>query len=256
MKLIVLGSGSAGNCYLLQNKDETLILDCGLPYKTILKGLDFNLMNVVGCLVTHEHKDHSKSIEDLLSNTIRVYSSFGTFEHVFGSIKHKTNALWYSHFMEIKSEGQFTAGNFTVLPFETEHFNNDGTPCKEPLGFLIQYKDIGKLLFITDSYYCKYKFTGLNHIMIECNYSMDIVDENFENGLIHPVLRNRLLKSHFSLENVKEFLRATDLSKVKDIVLLHLSDSNSNAAQFQEEIERLTGKPTYIADKGLEIDLF
>ncbi|APM41369.1 MBL fold metallo-hydrolase (plasmid) [Clostridium kluyveri] len=241
MKLTVLGSGSSGNCYLLQNRDETLILECGLPYKTILKGLDFNLMNVVGCLVTHEHKDHSKAIKEFISNGIDVYSSSGTLKAVdAGDYRAQV----------IESENQVSIGDFTVLPFETEH------DAIEPLGFLIQHSDMGKLLFITDSYYCQYNFTGLNHIMIECNYSMDIVNENFERGLIHPVLRNRLLKSHFSMENVKEFLKVTDLSQVRDIVLLHLSDSNSDEEGFKTEIERLTGKPTYIADKELEIDLF
>ncbi|HEK4983663.1 TPA: MBL fold metallo-hydrolase, partial [Clostridioides difficile] len=62
MKIKVLGSSSRGNCYLLQLKNETLILECGVSYKEILKGLDFNLKSVVGCLVTHEHKDHSKSL--------------------------------------------------------------------------------------------------------------------------------------------------------------------------------------------------
>lgn len=38
-------------------------------------------------------------------------------------------------------------------------------------------------------------------------------------------------------------------------MLIHLSDGNSNATQFHKEIERLTGKPTYIADKGLELEL-
>jgi len=241
MKLKVLGSGSSGNCYLLQNKNETLILECGLPYKTILKGLDFNLRDVVGCLVTHCHKDHSKSIKELISNGIDVYSSSGTLKAI--------DAGDY-RVQVIKSENQVSIGDFTVLPFETEH------DAVEPLGFLIQHSNMGKLLFITDSYYCQYNFTGLNHIMIECNYSRNILQENIEKGLVHPVLANRLLKSHFSLENVKEFLKATDLSNVKDITLLHLSDSNSNAAQFQEEIERLTGKPTYIADKRLEIELF
>lgn len=241
MKLTVLGSGSSGNCYLLQNRDETLILECGLPYKTILKGLDFNLMNVVGCLVTHEHKDHSKAIKEFISNGIDVYSSGGTLK--------ATDAGGY-RVQVIESENQVSIGDFTVLPFETEH------DAIEPLGFLIQHSDMGKLLFITDSYYCQYNFKELNHIMIECNYSRNILQENIEKGLVHPVLANRLLKSHFSLENVKEFLKATDLSNVKDITLLHLSDSNSDERGFREEIERLTGKPTYIADKELEIDLF
>lgn len=240
MKLTVLGSGSSGNCYLLQNENETLIIECGLPYKTILKGLDFNLENVVGCLVSHEHKDHSKAIKELLENGIDIYMSKGTWR-TFGYISHRL------HF--IQSEKQIQIGNFTILPFEAEH------DAAEPLGFLIQHKEIGKLLFITDSYYCKYKFKGVNHIMIECNYSEDILRENLENEVIHPVLRDRLIKSHFSLENVKEFLKANDLSKVRNLMLIHLSSSNSNANEFKSQIERLTGKPVYIANKGLEIEL-
>lgn len=75
MKIKVLGSSSRGNCYLLQLKKETLILECGINYKDILKGLDFNLESVIGCLVTHEHKDHSKAITELTNNGIDVYSS-------------------------------------------------------------------------------------------------------------------------------------------------------------------------------------
>lgn len=242
MKLKVLGSGSSGNCYLLQNKNETLILECGLPWKIILKGLNFNLNNVAGCLVTHEHKDHSKVITDVISNGIDVYSSKGTLKSMYFGIG-------YYRLKVIMSEQQFKVGDFTVLPFATEH------DAAEPLGFLIQHSDFGKLLFITDSYYCQYKFNDLDHIMIECNYSRDILNENIEKGYIHPALANRLLKSHFSLASVREFLKATDISCCKDITLIHLSDGNSNATEFKKDIERLTGIPVYIADKGLEIDL-
>jgi len=208
----------------------------------LLKGLNFNLRNIEGCLVTHEHKDHSKAIRDILNNGIDVYSSYGTLSSIGDELGYRAKF--------ISSEHQFSVGEFMVMPFATQH------DAAEPLGFLIQHSNMGKLLFITDSYYCKYKFKGLNHILIECNYSMEILNKNIEEGLVHPVLANRLLKSHFNLENVKEFLKATDLVKVKDIVLPHLSDGNSNAAEFKEEIQRLTGKPVYIADKGLEIEMF
>ncbi|WP_446897463.1 MBL fold metallo-hydrolase [Clostridium sp. LBM24168] len=242
MKLKVLGSGSSGNCYFLQNEKEILVLECGLPYKTIQKGLNFNLSNIVGCLVSHEHKDHSKAIIDLLNNAVDVYSSEGTYE--------KLLVFHNYHTKVIKSEHQFKIGDFTILPFEIEH---DAT---EPLGFLIQHKDMGKLLFITDSYYCQYKFTGLNHIMIECNYSMDILQDNIDKNLVHPVLAGRLLKSHFNLENVEKFMEETDLKSVRDITLLHLSAGNSDEKRFKEEIERLTGVPTHVADRDLEIELF
>jgi phosphoribosyl 1,2-cyclic phosphodiesterase len=58
--------------------------------------------------------------------------------------------------------------------------------------------------------------------------------------------KKRVMRSHFSLDNVKEFLRANDLSKVKEIHLLHLSDGNSDEARFKREIQELTGKPVFI----------
>ncbi len=242
MKIKVLGSSSSGNCYLLEGEKETLILECGLPYKTILKGLNFNLSNVVGCLVTHEHKDHSKAINDLIKNGIYVYTSIGT----ISALELKLNYRLFP----IESEKQIRFDNFAILPFGTQH------DAAESLGFLIQHEEMGKMIFITDSYYCQYKFKGLNHIFVECNYSNKILEENLNQELIPRSLKNRIIKSHFSLENVKEFLKATDLSRVKEITLLHLSHDNSNAAEFKEEIEKLTGKPVYIADKGLELELF
>ena len=240
MKLKVLGSGSAGNCYLLQNNNETLIIECGLPYKTIMKGLNFNLNTVVGCLITHAHQDHCKSIKDILQEGIEVYTSQGT----ISSLDIESPFL-----NTVRPLEQFKVGGYVVLPFETEH------DCEGSMGFLIQHEEIGKLLFITDSFYCKYKFNNLSHIMIECNYSMPILSQNMERGNIPNSLKNRLLKSHFSLEHVKEFLKANDLSQVKDITLIHLSDGNSNAREFKTEIERLTGIQTYIAEKGLEVEL-
>jgi len=66
----------------------------------------------------------------------------------------------------------------------------------------------------------------------------------------------RLLQSHFSLANVKQFLRANDLSSCAEIILLHLSNSgNSNAEQMIKEIEEQTGITPKIAQKGLEVDL-
>ena len=83
--------------------------------------------------------------------------------------------------------------------------------------------------------------------MVECNYAADILYENVKRGAVPEVLKNRLLTSHFSLENVKEFLKANDLSKVQEIHLLHLSEGNSDAERFKQEVMQLTGKPTYIA---------
>ncbi|MCC0716950.1 MBL fold metallo-hydrolase [Clostridioides sp. ES-S-0077-01] len=236
MKIKVLGSSSKGNCYLLQLKKETLILECGINYKDILKGLDFNLESVVGCLVTHEHKDHSKAITELADNGIDVYSSKGTLE-ALGIENHRTKI--------VENEKLFKVSNFNIMPFSTKH------DAIEPLGFLINHEEIGNLLFITDSYYCEYNFKNLNHIMIECNYSKDLLDSNKDK----IYLRNRIVKSHFELSNVINFLKANDLSNIKTITLLHLSEDNSDKNLFIKEIEKNVGIPVTIAEKGLEIYL-
>lgn len=240
MKLKVLASGSKGNCYLLQLKDETLILECGIRFREIVEGLDFNLENVVGCLVTHEHKDHSKAIKYLNMDGIDVYASKGTFESL--GIEHHRAKV-------IESEKLFKVGNFTIMPFQAKH------DAKEPLGFLINHKEIGNLLFITDSYYCEYNFNNLNHILVECNYSKNILDENIENGVIPMSLRNRIARSHFELSNVIDFLKSNDLSQVKNLLLIHLSSANSDSDYFIKETAKATGLAIDVARKGLEIYL-
>lgn len=240
MKLKVLASGSKGNCYLIQGDNETIILECGISYKQILEGLNFDLKRVVGCLITHEHKDHCKAVEKLIENGIDIYSSKGTFQSI-GIENHRTKV--------IESEKFFKVGNFTIMPFEAKH------DAKEPLGFLINHREIGNLLFLTDSYYCEYSFNNLNHILIECNYSKNILDENIENRVIPVSLRNRIVKSHFELNNVIEFLKSNDLRSLKNLVLLHLSNQNSDEEYFINEVAKNTGLVVEVAKKDLEIYL-
>jgi len=144
---------------------------------------------------------------------------------------------------------QFTIGDFEIIGLPIEH-------DVEGLAFLIRYKPTGyKILFATDTYYLKYKFKNLNGIAVECNYIKETLDQNIADGYIDEASKPRLLKSHFSLENVKDFLRANDLSSCTEILLLHLSSSNSNATQMIKEIEELTGITPKIAREGLEVEL-
>ena len=82
--------------------------------------------------------------------------------------------------------------------------------------------------------------------MIEWNYDQQTLDDNVESGRIHPAMRKRVMKSHFSLENLLEFFKANDLSKVEEIHLLHLSDGNSNMERIFKAVARATGKMIFI----------
>lgn len=232
IEIKTLASGSSGNAYHISDGHTELLIECGINFRDIQIALNFETSNIAGCLVSHEHKDHSKGIKDVLKAGIDVYTSQGTID---------SEGIDHHRLKIIKAKEQFQVCTWTILPFEVEH------DAAEPLGFLLQSTNGGKLLFATDTYYVRYKFRGLTHIMVECNYSLDILNENIDKGLVHPAMKKRLLKSHFSLENVKEFLKANDLSKVQEIRLMHLSDTNSDEKRFKHEIQALTGKPVYIA---------
>lgn len=238
MKMICLGSGSSGNCYLLKASKETLVLEAGLTLSEIKKGLDYSISGVVGVLISHIHKDHSLSASDLAKIGIPVFA----LENVFFGLPG-------SHFYHtIEPMHGFKVGGFKIFPFPVSH----DVPC---VGFVITHDEMGKLLFATDTMMIEYKFQGLNHIMIEANYDDRILDYNIEQGYVSPAMKKRLLGSHMELQTTKGILEANDLGKVSEIILIHLSSNNSNGPEFKAEAERATGIPTYIAHKGLEIEL-
>lgn len=239
MQLHVIASGSKANSYLLETSSGTIILEAGVPIKKVLHALDFNLKNVIGCFVTHEHGDHAKYVKEYLENGINVYMSNGTKE---------TLNLRYAQVIPTGKRKVFK--NISVAVFETEH---DAT---EPIGFLINdvFTD-EKLIFATDTYYVRYKFKDIDYILVECNYAFDILDDNIEAGIIRHERLNRLRSSHFELGNVKEFISANNSKHLKNVVLLHLSAQNSDKERFKREIEAITRANVNIAESGLKITL-
>ena len=70
MDIIPIASSSAGNCYIIQSGDEKLLIDCGVPLKRIKEALNYDLSNVVGCSISHEHKDHCKALPEMEAKTV------------------------------------------------------------------------------------------------------------------------------------------------------------------------------------------
>lgn len=242
MILRVLGSSSKGNCYLLQSSTDTLILEAGVSVHEIKRGLSFKLSKVAGCLVTHEHGDHSKAVFDLMNIGVKVYTSRGTARALKMQIDH--------HRLQIIQAGEiFEVGSFKVLPFKIEH------DVAEPLGFIINHPESGSILFITDSYFVRDTFRNISHVLIEANFSQEIIDQRVREGASPEFLRNRVFKSHMSIETCLKTLKANDLSKVRNIVLIHLSDGNSDAKDFEKRVADQTGKPVFVADAGMVLEL-
>jgi len=240
MQLHILSSSSVGNCYLLSNNSETLIIEAGINFASVKKALDYDLSKVVGCLVTHKHGDHSKYVKDFANSGIVVMALESVLE--FRELK------GHHRGKPITAGKGYKLGNFRVYVFEVAH----DVPC---VGFLISHPETGNILFLTDTFTCEYKFDNLSTIMVEANYSDKILEANIQSGRVNSVMRKRLLYSHMELETTKRLVLNHDLTQVNNIILLHLSSENSNANLFKKEIEEATGKVVYVANRGLKINI-
>ena len=232
MTLNVIGSGSSGNCYILKANNEKLILDCGIPIMEIKKGLNFDLSKVVGCVVTHSHKDHSLSAKDFENMGIPVFKPYENKEPI--------NLKGWN--------GTIQAFDLTDKDGKFMHTNTDGSECP-CYGFLITRPDLGRMLYITDTELLKRRFKDINHILISCNYQKKYIeDENLAK-------RNHVFRGHMELETVKEFIKANNSDSLQNIILCHLSNDNANPEECKAEVEKVAKCPVYVAGKGLEVEL-
>lgn len=219
MKFEALASSSAGNAYAISDKETRILVECGISHTKLQKLSGFSLSEFQACLVSHEHKDHAKSVAELISRGMAVYMSQGT-----------AKALETDAVQLIESMEQFNIGSLDIVPFTTFH------DAKEPLGFLIKSRVDGDVLaFAADTVNLRYKFPGLNILAIEANYDKHIL-ERCER--MPEKVRYRITNSHMEIDTLCDYLRSLDLSQCREIHLLHLSDATSHEGHFINKVAR------------------
>lgn len=217
MKFKSLASSSHGNAYIVSDSDTRILIECGVSHKQLQKLAGFSLSEVRACLVSHEHKDHARCVDELLRRGMEVYMSPGT-----------AQALENDSAKLIENMEQFNVGSFDIVPFTTFH------DAAEPLGFLIKSRIDGDVLaFATDTVNLRYKFPGLNILAIEANYDRKIL-ERCER--LPEKVRHRITNSHMEIGTLCDYLRTLDLSECREIHLLHLSDAMSNEGDFMRKV--------------------
>lgn len=227
-KIQIHATGSAGNAYSICDGDHKILIDPGIRFKRLQKKTNFSLSKYDFCLLSHEHKDHCRSINNLLTLGIKCYMSAGT-RAALGITDSSTLITFANH--------QFEHLSWRVLSFGTIH------DAMEPLGFLIESPSGKKILYATDTAWINFRFSGVTHWMIEANYHADLL---WENKNIPEETKRRIRASHFEIASLAQFFAGQDLSKTESIYLIHLSDENSDQEKFKEEIEKATEKPVYL----------
>ena len=233
MLLRTIATGSSGNSYvLISNTGEILLLDLGVPEKTIKKGIDWKISNVVGAVISHGHKDHSLSVEDFKSMGIPILAPY-----LGDSCK------------------SMNMGEFTVKPFDLTtidgswtHTNADGTAC--PIyGFLITHKEMGRMLYITDCELIKLRFKDINHILLGVNYDKDLIDRDTGKA-------NHVFRGHLSIDTACDFVKANYSDSLQNVIMCHLSAENSDRDSFIKKMKKVAcGVNVDVAERGLEVEL-
>lgn len=209
----VYASSSAGNLYSLSDGETDILIECGVTYKQMQQLLPKAPSEYAACVYSHSHGDHFRrdAYTELTRRGVEVVH--GTYH----------------------PEGD-RYGTIRAKAFSVKH---DVLNC----GYLFQGACGESCIFIIDTFYSPGAPKASPTIVaIECNYARDLMRPG-------DSLNDRLFGSHMELAQCIETLQAWDLSRTREVHLLHLSDSRSDEARFCREVQAATGVPTYIAPK-------
>lgn len=231
IKIIDFASSSKGNCYLVRNEETTILLECGIDKKTLLRylmGMGLNIAQFNACLITHTHVDHSMCV-DYVSDYINTYST--------REVHMKNHKV-----IQLQPRIPFMIGTIKVLPISVEH-----GAC-ENNAFVFLDKD-STIFFGTDFSLMEQNVSNFkfNEVFIECNYCDKMLDETLQQNTEHQIKYIRQVSTHMSKNNCKEHLKYMDLSKCKKIVLLHPSSFLINKKETIKEFEESFGIETIFA---------
>lgn len=207
MNLKTISTGSDGNCYILTNESgKRLVLDAGVSKAEIIKGCNFDVKSIAGVVVTHEHKDHAKSADDLIKAGLDVWQPYLDATQKFPMTKFS---------------------GFTVWGFDLPH---NGVQNR---GFLIS-ADNQYLLYMTDMEYCPYTFTSykINHMLIECNYRKDYISADLPN-YEHKV------RGHCELNTTLGIISANATYALQTVILCHMGQGIGDIDKTLDEVRKV-----------------
>lgn len=241
MKLNMLCSGSKGNCFVLEDQDAKVMIDCGSTKKYLneaFKQINLKTAELDALLITHEHQDHIRQIKQF--STIECYapSAVTANYHQLQPLK----CFWIKHL------------KITVLPLSHD--------ANATVGYIIENK-LEKLVYITDTGYVNQQYYSLMN-----NATYIVLESNHDLEMLMQTKRPHFLKAriygdcgHLCNQDCANILQHIIGQESKEVFLAHISEeANTNQLALEttknilaDKVNALASKITIVACQQYEV---
>ena len=233
MRICILASGSKGNCTYVESENSKILIDAGLSKKEIVNRLSLIKVNpndIDAILVTHEHSDHIKGLE----NFAKEYKCkvFGHHDS-YGMIEEKCSAIPLSQQVEFCSN-DFNIKDLIISPFDLDH---DSSHC---VGFSV-IENNKKFTIATDLGHMtkeiEQKLQTSDFIVLESNHDI-LTLKNNPNYTYN--LKQRILSKygHISNDECSNTILNLIGYKTRGVMLAHLSQQNNSKEMAINELNK------------------
>jgi phosphoribosyl 1,2-cyclic phosphodiesterase len=237
-RFATLASGSSGNCVYAGLGGEHFLIDAGISGKRISSGISrFQIPQLSGILVTHEHGDHVRGL-GIAARRFRVpvYATPHTWRYF---LRHGTiGPIPEELIRHVEPEQAFRVNNVTVTAFDIPH------DASQPVGYTLQAGD-EKIAVVTDlgqaTDTVKQHIRDAKIIYIESNHDIEMV----KNGRYHAALKARVLSARGHLSNaaagilLSETCKGLAVNKRPYVLLAHLSEENNRPMLAYDTVQRV-----------------
>ena len=254
MKFISLGSGSSGNCYLLQSGETSILLDAGISIRSLkkyLKDLDMSLEDDVSAVfVTHDHADHIKSVGNIANECGKtIYATQLVHEGIACNrclkIQVPANRMAF-----VEKGKPIEIGNFRVTPFDVPHDSRD---C---VGYVVEADGV-RFCLVTDVGHVTDTIreqVGLaNYLVLESNHDVNMLLM----GKYSAFLKDRISsdKGHLNNEQAAYLLAESATPQLRHVWLCHLSEENNHPVLARKTAEAVLRQHGIIPGVDFELDI-
>lgn len=237
-----LATGSSGNVILVQAGQTSLLVDCGLPTRSVeeyFRHSNIDPASLSGILLTHEHSDHILSAGVMARRYgVPIVANRRTLEQ-------GAAALGEISSLQLATGSSRTLGEIEVASFYIPH------DAAEPVGYLLSYQNWSVCIILDagkPSYEMRAPLRQADLVIVEANHDR----ERLIAGPYTRILKTRILSEAGHLSNIEaaQLLAETTNGRRKWAWLAHLSEVNNTPRLAMRTVKH------YLRHEGLSsIDL-